>query len=102
MTKFSPTADALVEYCRTGRRICPQPQAWNRVWEMLPDRKQERSSGWNPSLPLILAAWHHATDLEKILRLREHIQWADEHGAISAIDEYIRGLSEEQWFHGND
>jgi hypothetical protein len=37
-----------------------------------------------------------------MLRLREHIQWADEHGAIDEVDAYLRSLPEEQWFHGRD
>ena len=72
------------------------------MWEMLPGREQKPTGGWNPPLPLILAAWWDATGLEKMLRLQEHIRWADEHGAIDKVDSYLRGLSEENWFHGKD
>ena len=60
------------------------------------------SGGWSPPLPLILAAWDHSPWLEKMLRLREHILWADERGSIDEVDAYLRGLTEEQWFHGKD
>ena len=38
---------------------------------MLPDRRRE-GSGWEPPLPLILAAWHTTSALSKMLRLEEH------------------------------
>lgn len=98
----SEKAAALLEYARQNGRICPQPQTWDRLWKLLPNRTQKPSGGWNPPLPLILAAWWNATGLDKMLRLQEHIEWADTHGAIDVVDNYLRGLSEEDWFHGKD
>ena len=72
------------------------------MWKMLLGREQKSTGGWNPSLPLILAAWWDSTGLEKMLRQQEHIRWADEHGVIDEVDDYLRGLSEEHWFHGKD
>lgn len=98
----SDTAVALIEYARQNGRFCPQPQAWDRLWKLLPNRVQKPSGGWSPPLPLILAAWWDATGLDKMLRLQEHIEWADVHGAIDVVDSYLRGLPEAEWFHGND
>lgn len=102
MENLSDKAKSLVGYYREQGRFCPQPNYWNLLWEMLPSRKQKPSGGWVPALPLILAAWGHTSGLEKMLRLREHIQWADEHGVIDEVDAYLRSLTEEQWFHGKD
>jgi hypothetical protein len=49
---------------------------------------------------LILAAFS-SEDWEKSLRLRDHIQWADDNGVIEQIDTYLRGLSERQWVQRN-
>jgi hypothetical protein len=38
----------------------------------------------------------------KMLRLAEHIQWAAQHGALSAVSVFLRGLREEDWFHIGD
>ena len=46
----------LLDYVRSNDRVCPQPQKWNELWEMLPDRRRA-GEGWEPSLPLILDAW---------------------------------------------
>ena len=61
----------LLEYVRADGRVCPNPQEWQALWEMLPDKKRV-GAGWAPPLPLILAAWSGPA-LTKILRLEEHI-----------------------------
>ena len=45
----------LIAYCRENSRVCPMPQRWNALWELLPNRKRV-GGGWEPPLPLILAA----------------------------------------------
>ena len=89
---------ALLEYVKADERICPMPDAWNQLWEMLPDKKRV-GAGWEPAPPLILAAWD-SPYLTKILRLDEHIRYAADHGALDEIDSYLRGLKPEQWFYG--
>lgn len=71
----------LLTYSRLNDRVCPQPQRWQALWEMLPDRKRA-GSGWQPSVPLILAAWHDTPAILKMARLAEHIEWAAAHGAL--------------------
>ena len=88
---------ALLAYVQAEGRIFPQPHRWNELWKMPPDRKQNPSGGWNPPLPLILAARSHTTGLEKMLRLREHIEYAASNDSLEAIDSFLRKLSPEQW-----
>lgn len=90
----------LVGYVRANGRICPVPQRWNQLWEMLRGRRRVGSGG-NPPLPLILGAWHDTTGLEKMLRLREHIEYAESHGVLDAVDMFLRGLDEEEWYRTN-
>jgi hypothetical protein len=97
----SETVDGLVRYCRDNNRVCPQPQLWHRLWEMLPNRSQA-GNGWSPPLPLILAAWQDTPTMMKMHRLAEHIQWAGQHGALDSVSLFLRGLREEDWFHIGD
>ena len=97
----SETVDGLVRYCRDNNRVCPQPQVWHRLWEMLPNRSQVGSE-WRPPLPLILAVWHDTPTMMKMHRLAEHIQWAGQHGALNSVSLFLRGLREEDWFHTDD
>jgi len=98
---MTDTTTTLIAYCRENGRVCPQPMRWNELWEMLPERRQV-GSGWEPSLPLMLGAWHHASNLEKMLRLQEHIQWAQEHGSLPNISAFLRKLTEDKWHHLTD
>jgi hypothetical protein len=90
----------LLKFVQDEGRICPQPGKWHELWEMLPD-KQRVGSGWQPPLPLILAAWDHATGIEKMLRLRQHIEYAEEKGVLTQIDRYLRDLPVSEWYTGN-
>jgi hypothetical protein len=92
------TVDEILEYCRCENRVCPVPEYWNQLYRLLPETRQG-GSGWEPPLPLILAAWHHTTDSDKQERLKQHIRWAHDHGALSRIAKCLTSLREEQWHH---
>jgi hypothetical protein len=51
-------------------------------------------------LPLILAAWWDTPILLKILRFREHLEWADAHGVLDVVFEFMKNRSENEWYHG--
>ncbi|MEA5114772.1 MAG: hypothetical protein VB050_12175 [Geobacteraceae bacterium] len=93
------TAENLKKYAQELERVCPEPGKWHQLWEMLPNREQKSSGGWNPPLPLILAAWPHTSALQKRLRLLEHIDYAESHGVIEEISNFLKGLPESQWVH---
>jgi hypothetical protein len=97
MTSLSETFDSLWECCSANNRMIPRD--WHKLYEMLSNKRRKPAGGWEPSLPLILAAWNVTTPIEKQLRFKEHIQWAYDHDQIDQIGEYIRSLSEEEWFH---
>ncbi len=98
---MEPQLHALIQYCSSSGRICPQPQKWNELWEMLPDRTRDGYC-WKPPLPLILAAWWETSPQEKKDRLQQHILYADQKGILSKVDQFLRGLADEQWYKEND
>jgi hypothetical protein len=65
---------------------------------MLPE-KRRKGIGFEPALPLILAAWWEASDSEKKERLKVHIQWANGHGALAEVDKFLQSLPEGDWHH---
>jgi hypothetical protein len=91
--------EALLEYVKADGRICPMPRYWDRLWEMLPDKKRVGRE-WIPPPPLTLAVWWETPLLAKTLRLDKHIRYAAEHGALDDVDSYLRGLRPEEWFYG--
>ena len=66
---------------------------------MLRNKIQKPSGGWEPPLPLILAAWHDTPLLFKQLRLREHIEWASTQHQLAEVGVYLRSLPENCWLH---
>lgn len=90
--------EKLISYCSENKRVCPLPDEWNRLWKMLPNRSRQ-GSGWEPALPLILAAWHDTPAMMKMIRLREHLEWAEKHGELDAVDKFLRFLPETDWHH---
>ncbi len=97
MAESSESLESLWAYCSADRRVIPRD--WQKVYEMLASKRQLPTGGWEPPLPLILAAWHETTPLEKQLRFREHIQWAAEQDQLNLLGKYLRASREEDWYH---
>lgn len=93
--------ESLIEYVQSDGRVCPMPTFWNDMWNMLPDRMQKENGGWDPSLPLILAAWGDTTAEEKQNRLKLHIEYAANKGMLDKIDKFLRELTPDQWAYGD-
>ena len=92
--------DTLALCCESGR-VCPQPAQWSELYELLPGR---RSDGYGaiPAAPLVAAAWAETGDMHKVERLREHLEWAERHGALDAVHAYLASLDEAGWHHFGD
>lgn len=96
---MSDDIESLWSYCTSNGRVVPMPREWNRLYGMLKDRQRTSSGGWNPPVPLILAAWHDSPAVMKILRFRAHLDWALEHDQLAEIGAFLRALPEESWCH---
>lgn len=93
------TFDLLWEYCSSNSRLCPKPDKWSELYNLLKNKKQKPSGGWEPSLPLILGAWQNTMPIEKHLRFKEHIEWAAKNNQLNEIGNYLRKLDESEWIH---
>ena len=91
--------EQVIAETQKNGRVCPQPQRWNELYKLLPDRKR-KDNGWEPALPLILGAWWDTPMLSKTIRFREHLEWADAHGVLAKVFEFMTNLPEEEWYHG--
>src|SRR5262245_21118994 len=91
------TLQDLLRYVREDDRVCPCPQRWDALWNLLPDRRQKPNGSWEPSVPLILGGWFYSSRAAKAHRLVEHIQYAHAHGALTAVDGFLRSLSADEW-----
>ncbi|MCG2587788.1 DUF2779 domain-containing protein [Rhodohalobacter sulfatireducens] len=89
--------ERLINYCIENDRVCPMPKKWNELFKVLPNKKREGLKNI-PSMPLILAAWHNSSNLEKTERLKEHIEWADRHGKLETVAKFIFSIKEDEWY----
>ena len=87
--------DDLLAYVRADLRVCPQPIAWGRLWQMLPDNRQV-GSDWIPPQPLILGA-SQAPATMKIACLEGQIRYAADRGLLPQIDAFLRALPVSEW-----
>lgn len=77
-----------------NNRVCPKPQMWNKLWEIIKSKTDEKIS-----LPLILAAWWETSDEDKIRRFKYHLQVAERIGAINEVANFLHALNENDWHH---
>lgn len=99
MNESLETLESLWAYCTAENRLVPMPPQWNQLYGMLKNIHQKPSGGWEPPLPLILAAWHHSMPIEKQLRFKDHLQWALDQGQIDEVGRYLRSLAANEWCH---
>jgi hypothetical protein len=99
MTIEIETFDSLWAYCTANKRLVPMPSEWAELHGMLANTQQKPNGGWEPPLPLILAAWHCTMPIEKQLRFREHLQWASDQNQLDEVGAFLRALPDEKWAH---
>lgn len=87
------TFETLWQYYTENRRVIPRD--WNKFYNLLQNKKQKPLGGWEPSLPLILAAWDITMPIDKQLRFKEHVKWAIDNQQNEEAGSYLRKLSEE-------
>jgi phosphoserine aminotransferase len=95
------TLDEVLQEIQNNKRVCPQPIKWKELYEMLPNKKR-KDNGWDPPLPLILAAWWNTPALLKMHRLKEHIEWASREGCLEKVYNFLLSLDEKDWYHLGD
>jgi hypothetical protein len=88
----------LVAYVQQEGRVCPKQEKWRQLWEMLPGRFMA-GAGCYPDPALIYQHWLNTSDAEKQQRLAFHIEFAEQHGALKQVAQFLRGLSEKDWLH---
>lgn len=95
------TTEKVFAEAQKNDRVCPLPMRWQELYELLPNKKR-KGGGWEPAAPLILAAWSETPAISKIIRLREHIEWAERQGCLYRVHAFLKSLPENDWHHIND
>ena len=91
------TVDEAMQIARRNNRVCPRPNYWQDLYDMLPGKKRGK-----PTPPLIGPQWNLSSAINKRTCLREHLEWAAEQDVLERVIMFMRGLPEADWFHMND
>ncbi|BDW81050.1 hypothetical protein MACH24_04880 [Erythrobacter sp. Dej080120_24] len=116
----SDQLNAIVEFCASEARICPEPNAWHRFWLAVKNAAGRRRIGGfdfnmrmdhdrstkslnlEPPLPNILASWWGTSDVQKVETLKSQLLWAAQHGALDVADRFLRGLRADEWHRAEE
>lgn len=94
------TLAELLDIANADKRICPQPSIWNNIYSALPSTRHP-DGGFEPSAPLILAAWWVASDEQKRERFHMHLAWAAEHDALEKVADILKSMKPDDWYTEN-
>jgi hypothetical protein len=83
---------------RRNNRACPLPAQWAAFHKLLPPRAADGRM-FTPPAPVDGPAWNATSSMQKRLRLRDQIEWADRVGALQVAYEFLASLPEDQWHH---
>ena len=89
------SSHTLMVVARRNNRACPRPVPWAALYDLLEgDRHQDLLEP--PVQPWL---WSHLSGLQKRLRFREHLEWAERHGQLGLVAQFMGGLAEGDWVH---
>lgn len=89
------TADTVIALARKRNRVCPRPSAWTALYALL---EGERYVDLQPP-PVEPWIWSKLSALQKRMRLREHIEWAERHGRVEEVGNFLDQLPEDDWIY---
>ncbi len=89
--------DAAMLVARRNNRVCPRQERWEEFYRLL--LAQQPAGKAKPPAPATGAAWSVTPSLTKRLCFREQVEWADRHGLLGPVMEFMVALDEGEWFH---
>lgn len=96
LAPITPTAYEVNALVQKGNRVCPHPSRWLEFYRIL----QEAAGGRRlPSPPLTGSAWAATPLAAKRQCFREQLEWAEAHGCITAVYEFLTSLPDSDWAH---
>jgi hypothetical protein len=88
-------ANALMVIARRNNRVCPRAPHWSALYDLL-EGERHKDLLAPPVQPWL---WVHLSGLQKRLRFREHVEWAERHGRLGVVARFMGGLQEGDWVH---
>ena len=96
---LSEKAQALLEYSLINDRVCPKRDFWNHLWVINAKTKTFDSVLNQNKLPVLDKNSTEKEKIQRSVRLRKYIEYADKHNLIGEMDKFIRSIPEDKWHH---
>lgn len=96
---LSEKAQALLEYCLINDRVCPERDFWNHLWVINAKAKTFDSLLNQNKLPVLDKNSTEKEKIQRSVRLRKYIEYADKNKLIDEMDKFIRSIPEDKWHH---
>ncbi|MEJ6021083.1 hypothetical protein [Ramlibacter sp. PS4R-6] len=90
------TLDQAMVLARRNNRVCPMLKPWVAFYAVL---AEGAPAGLIPPLAIDGGAWNLAPAMQKRLRLKEQLEWADKHKRLDKACAFLMALPEEDWLH---
>jgi hypothetical protein len=89
------TVQEVMAEARRLNRIAPLQPHWHRLYLLL----KESAQGAEPPAAMTVDEAARTPPLVRRIRVRDQVEWAEQHGQLAAVLRFFRGLSEEEWAH---
>ena len=89
--------DEVMLVARRNNRACPLPGPWKTLYQKLLEQAPDARTAVPP--PVDGPAWDAVSPMQKRLRLRDQLEWAERVGALSAVHAMLVALDEGEWLH---
>ena len=96
---LSEKAQALLEYCLMNDRVCPERDFWNHLWVINAKTKTFDSLLNQNKLPVLDKNSTEKEKIQRSVRLRKYIEYADKNKLIDEMDKFLRSIPEDKWHH---
>lgn len=90
-------SDDVMVIARRNNRASPLPDPWKRLHDVLLATATAQEEP--PPAPIDGPAWVAAPAMQKRLRLKQQLEWAEKHGCLAAARDVLVELPEEAWLH---
>ncbi len=96
---LSEKAQALLEYCLMNDKVCPKRDFWNHLWVINAKAKTFDSLLNQNKLPVLDKNSTEKEKIQRSVRLRKYIEYADKNKLIDEMDNFLRSIPEDKWHH---
>ena len=94
------TLDQVMVLARRNNRACPVPAQWAAFHRLL--SRHQPQGGVAPPAPVDGPGWAATSPMQKRLRLRDQLEWAERTGVLTEVGGFLAGLTEQDWHHFGD